>query len=424
MQNYVFLIDTNKQSLNPIPPARARNLLSKGKAAVFRLFPFTLILKKAVENRTLKPLTLKLDPGSKFTGIALLDGEEVIWVAELQHRGQQIKSSLASRRALRCGRRSRQTRYRQPRFDNRKRQDGWLPPSLLHRVQTTETWVKRLMRYAPITNIVMELVKFDTQLMRNAEISGVEYQQGELVGYQVREYLLEKFQRQCVYCNIQDVPLQIEHISPKSKGGSNRVSNLTLACEQCNLKKGSQSLEQFLNKDSGRLEQINKQAKAPLKDTTAVNATRWKLHKALNNLLPTTTGSGGQTKYNRTRLGLAKRHWIDAAVVGNVENINFRTQQPLNIKSTGWGSRQMCGTNKFGFPTRHRARKQVYYSFSTGDIIKAIVPSGKKVGNYVGRVLCRATGSFDIATKLGRVAGISYKFCSLVNKKDGYSYAF
>ncbi len=91
----------------------------------------------------------------------------------------------------------------------------------------------------------LELVKFDTQLMQNAEISGVEYQQGELAGYEVREYLLEKFGRRCAYCRKTNVPLQIEHIVPKVRHGSNRVSNLTLACKACNDAKGKRTAAEF-----------------------------------------------------------------------------------------------------------------------------------------------------------------------------------
>ncbi|MDJ0621036.1 MAG: RNA-guided endonuclease IscB [Calothrix sp. MO_192.B10] len=349
MQNYVFVIDTNKQPLNPVTPKRARELLTKRKAAVFRMYPFTIILKHAVPNPVLKPLTIKLDPGSKITGIAILDGENVIWVAELEQRGWQIKDSLESRGSLRRSRRNRKTRYRQPRFNNRKRKEGWLAPSLMHRVLTIETWVKRLYRYAPITQTAMELVKFDTQKMQNPEIGGVEYQQGELAGYEVREYLLEKWGRKCAYCEKVGVPLQIEHIHPRAKGGSNRVSNLTLSCERCNTKKGTKSIDEFLKKDASRLEKIKRRALTPLKDTAAVNSTRWALFRTLRNILPTTTGTGGQTKYNRTRLELPKQHWIDAACVGKVEKLNLLTQQPLRIKCNGWGTRQMCGTNKYGF---------------------------------------------------------------------------
>ncbi|WP_197047589.1 RNA-guided endonuclease IscB, partial [Planktothrix serta] len=124
--------------------------------------------------------------GSKTTGIALVQGNKVIWGAELTHRGQTIKMSLESRRSLRRSRRNRKTRYRQARFLNRKRSKGWLAPSLQHRVETTLTWVSKLIRFTPIGSIVQELVRFDLQQLENPEISGIEYQQGELQGYEVR----------------------------------------------------------------------------------------------------------------------------------------------------------------------------------------------------------------------------------------------
>ena len=140
---------------------------------------------------------------------------------------------------MRRRRRSANLRYRAPRFLNRKNKGkGWLAPSLQHRIDTTLSWVARLRNVAPITHLAQELVRFDMQQLENPEIAGVEYQQGELVGYEVREYLLEKWRRQCAYCDASTVPLQIDHIHPKARGGSNRVSNLTLACAPCNLKIG------------------------------------------------------------------------------------------------------------------------------------------------------------------------------------------
>ena len=151
----------------------------------------------------------------------------------------------------------------------------------MHRVETTMTWVKRLIKFSPIESICMELVRFDTQLIQNPEITGTEYQQGELAGYEIREYLLNKWNRQCAYCGVTNTPLEVGHIQPQSKGGSDRVSNLTLACTKCNLAKGNQDVNDFCSGKPFLLERILSQAKSPLKDAAAVNSTRWNLFNTL-----------------------------------------------------------------------------------------------------------------------------------------------
>ncbi|BAZ21566.1 HNH endonuclease [Kalymmatonema gypsitolerans NIES-4073] len=306
-----------------------------------RKFPFTIILKESRPDVPVQPLRIKIDPGSKTTGIAVINDStgEVVFTADLKHRGFSVRVALTSRRQLRRSRRARKSRYRQPRFNNRKRPDGWLPPSLMSRVYNIQTWVRRLMRLAPITAISQELVKFDTQLMQNPALCGKEYQQGTLAGYETREYLLEKFGRKCVYCDKQDVPLQIEHIHPRAKGGTNRISNLTLSCEKCNIKKGTKDIKDFLKKDPLHLKKIEAQAKKPLADTAAVNSTRFKLLEVLKSTgLLVETGSGGLTKFNRTKLELPKTHYFDAACVGRsapsgkskVTHSKVKSKNPIN----------------------------------------------------------------------------------------------
>lgn len=418
----VFVLSSDGQPLDPCHPARARRLLNQGRAAVWRRYPFTIRLKdRAAAASVTHPHRLKLDPGSKTTGIAIVAEEtgRVVWAGELEHRGQAIRDALLSRRAIRRGRRQRKTRYRQPRFLNRRRKEDWLAPSLQHRVETTLTWVERLRRLCPVAALSMELVRFDTQLMQDAEINGVEYQQGELAGYEVREYLLNKWGRRCAYCGKTGLPLQVEHIVPRACGGSNRVSNLALACEPCNRKKGTMSAAEFGHPE------VQAQARQPLKDAAAVNTTRWALYRRLTATgLPVETGSGGMTKYNRSRLGLPKTHWHDAASVGasTPETLDTRGVQPLLIRATGHGNRQMAGVNKYGFPIRHRGRQKRHHGFQTGDLVRAVVTSGKRAGTQIGRILVRATGSFDIRTALGRQAGINFRWCRVLHRSDGYSY--
>jgi 5-methylcytosine-specific restriction endonuclease McrA len=424
MSNYVFLIDTLHRPINPIHPAQARKLLAQGKAAVFRRYPFTLILKRVVENIVTYPLSLRIDPGAKFTGISLVNNrDEIVWAMELKHRGKLIKQALQSRAALRLGRRSRNTRYRQARFLNRSSsmRAGKIAPSLMSRVHNINTWVKRLIKFSPVAEIRLELVKFDLQKLENPEISGIEYQQGSLQGYEVREYLLEKWQRKCAYCDRENVPLQVEHIVAKAKGGSDRISNLCLACCKCNLKKGTKKLEVFLKHKPQLQAQILKQAKYPLLDATAVNTTRWKLLSILKVTgLPILTGSGGLTKFNRTRLGLPKAHWLDAACVGVVDNLSLLTTKILHVKATGFGGRQRCQTDKYGYPIKHRPLRPIH-GFCTGDIVRADVPKGKYKGVFIGRVCPMSDGRGEFVINKKR-RSINLKYCKAIHRRDGYSY--
>ena len=418
----VFVLDTNLHPLAPCAPPRARQLLKRGKAAVYRRYPFTIILNRPIDAPDTSHRRLKIDPGSRTTGIAIVndDSSEVEFAAELQHRGQQIKSSLDKRRAIRRGRRNRKTRYRKARFSNRTKSKGRLAPSLMSRVHNIMTWVKRLRKLCPINAISMELVRFDMQAIENPEINGVEYQQGERLGYEVREYLLEKFDRSCVYCGATDTPLEVEHIIPRSRGGSNRVSNLTIACTPCNQKKNCRTAEEF------GFPNIQAMAKKSLKDAALVNATCWQIYQQLQSTgLSVEIGTGGRTKFNRVQRNLPKTHWLDAACVGEStpQALKVKGVCPLLITATGHGSRQMCRVDKYGFPrTGTKGHKRVK-GFQTGDIVRAVVTKGKKAGVYVGRVAVRASGSFNVTTAIQVVQGISYKCFKQLHQSDGYNYA-
>ena len=413
----VFVLDTKKQPQPMIHPAEARKLLRDGKAAVFRKAPFTIILSEEgpVPDRTYR---LKIDYGSKHTGLAILDGSRVLWLGQIDHR-TNIKDALDKRRGYRRRRRSANLRYRKPRFTHRQRQDGWLPPSLLSRVDNVKTVVRRLQKLAPVGTLSYENVKFDTQLIQDEMISGVRYQQGELAGYEVREYLLEKFKHQCAYCGMSGVPLEVEHIIPKSRGGTNRISNLAIACHTCNQKKGSMTAAEF-----GHAE-VQAQAKAPLRDAALVTATRWAVFRMLQQTgLPVECGSGGRTKYNRIRLGLPKDHCYDACCVGasTPERLHIKTQDLFLIRAVGRGKHQRTNVNASGFPRGYLARQKMFFGFKTGDCVVANVTEGRKAGIYQGTVLCRRTGSFDIRTSSGRIQGIGHKWFRRLQHADGYSY--
>ncbi|ADE14088.1 HNH endonuclease [Nitrosococcus halophilus Nc 4] len=421
--NSVFVLDTDKTPLMPCRPSRARRLLRDGRAAVFRMQPFTVILKYRVVP-TPQPVEFKVDPGSKTTGMALVghfsvQGRVVLWAANLMHRGQSVRDRLERRRLLRRGRRGRKTRYRAPRFLNRTRPQGWLAPSLRSRVENVSTWFNRLLDRAPISACHIETVRFDLQKIQNPEISGVEYQQGELQGYEVREYVLEKWGRKCAYCHKTNIPLEIEHLVPRSRGGSHRVSNLTLACTPCNQKKNSKTAAEF------GYPHLQTKANQPLKDAAAVNATRYAIGRAIQSIgLPTSFWSGGRTKKNRLSQGYAKDHWIDAACVGESgEQVTLAEgDRPLQIKATGRGTRQVVRTDKYGFPRGKAGRCKRVKGFQTGDRVRLIQPKGKYEGAHTGILAgIRANGVFDIKAKAGKISA-NWKNFKLIQRGEGYDY--
>lgn len=423
----IAVLDTTKKQLAPTTPRRARLLLKVGRAAVFRRYPFTIILKREVAEVQPPYLQLKIDPGSITTGIAIINQQtgEIVFAAELHHRGQAIKGRLDARRAIRRQRRQRKTRYRKARFLNRLRPKGWLPPSLESRVQNVETWAQRLQAVYCLKGISVELVRFDTQLMQNPEIEGVEYQQGELAGYEVREYLLLKWGHKCANGGCRDVPLEVEHIIPRSRGGSNRVSNLTLACRKHNEEKGTRTAAEY------GFPEVEANAKMPLKDAAAVNTTRWVLLNRLKGLgLPVETGSGGLTKFNRIQRDLPKSHWIDAACVGNNTpvRLNIEGLKLLIVKATGRGSRQMCKTDAYGFPKSHRTHNKTFLGFQTGDIVKANIPKGQFAGRHLGRLSAVrqrplfTLNGFDVHPKhlkrIHRADAYAYDAKSIINERQ------
>jgi len=429
MSNSVFVLNDDKTPLMPCKPARARLLLKQGRAAVFRTHPFTIILKEQIENPVLETIRVKVDPGSKTTGIALTvhykRGVKCIWGANLEHRGHAIKDALLSRAQCRRGRRGRKLRHRKPRFLNRFKPEGWLAPSIMSRVDNTLTWVNRLMRYCPVGQASVELVKFDMQKMENPEVTGKGYQQGTLHNYEVKEYLLYRYNHTCQYCKgvSKDHILEIEHIVPKSKGGTNSIGNLTLACSSCNRHKNNHTLKDWLEINRGlktplakarvrNIPSVISRRKPTLRDAAAVNATRHRLVEELGFLgLPTESEGGHVTKYNRRRQGYPKDHWIDAALVGDTgSNVHIpKSTHPLLIKKTKVNNRQMTRPDKYGFPRTKPKGPSKAFGFKTGDVAKH--------GRLIGRVAIRTCGYFNFLGK-----GCSYRHLKRIQSVDGYQY--
>ncbi|HEX4206481.1 MAG TPA: RNA-guided endonuclease IscB [Ktedonobacteraceae bacterium] len=425
----VLVVDQHRRPLMPTTPARARLLLKSRRAAILRRFPLVLILKEEREAAVVEPLRVKLDPGSKTSGIAVVNDRsgEVVWAAELSHRSQNIRESLTKRAATRRGRRQRHTRYRPARWQNRRRKPGWLAPSLFSRVLHLLSWVKRLARWCPVGALSLERVRFDLALLQHSAIEGVDYQRGTLWGTEARQYLLAKWEHQCAYCQASGVPLEIDHVVPQSRGGSDRIANLVIACHRCNQRKADQALEGFLANRPEVLARVQAQRKAPLKDAAAVNSTRWALYAHLKALgTPLETGSGGLTKWNRASRDLPKRHWIDAACCGRSTPARLQVQhvRPWIIKATGRQARRMVNVDTHGFPVGRAKGSSRVQGLRSGDLVRARVTKGKKIGTYVGRVAIKSDGYFKLTGyPFGMVEGIHARYCTPLHQKDGYAYS-
>ena len=309
------IIYVKSRTGEPLMPTRRHSKvwywLRKGLARVVCREPLTIQLRFETTGY-IQPVTVGVDTGSQVVGLAAVANEEVLLQAEV-HLRTDIKQKLDQRRKSRRTRRSRKTRYRPARFANRRRPAGWLPPSLRSSAEATLRAVRWVATVLPVRQVNVEIASFDTQKLQNPEITGEQYQHGELHGYLVREYVLHKWRHRCAYCGATEMPLQLEHIIPKARGGSERVSNLALACEACNLKKGTQTAVEF------GFPQVQAQAKLPLKAAAHVSSMKTAIVGALREQFghdQVCLAYGYETKYTRIqRLGLPKSHTNDAVAI-------------------------------------------------------------------------------------------------------------
>lgn len=451
----VFTLDRKKRPLGYCSPKRARQLLEKGRACVYRYYPFTVILKdKDVrEMKIHHNYRIKIDPGASYTGIAVVDGDRVIAYFELRHRGQEIVKALQTRNSSRRNRRSREAIYRRCKFKQAgsyetSREEGWLPPSQKSIADNIIHFVERLKRILGPCCIDMELVKFDTQILQNPDIKGLEYQQGTLFGYEMKAYLMEKYQHTCQYCGgkTEDRRLEWEHKIPKSRGGSDRVDNAALACRTCNQLKSDRTPGEWL----GQLKKVNAPSEIDqarikcLEKVTAgqtvgdglryaawANSMRWRLFRKLSSLSAdgkVTVGTGGRTAYNRNALGVPKAHHLDALCCAHIPEQGYRdaVQPYMVVEAMGRGTRLIGQINACGIITvKYRDHHKRVNGIQTGDIVRAVVPNGKYQGTYTGRVMIRSSGIHDIRPMNGKRFSLTKKtVLTVLQHLDGYQYTF
>ena len=394
---YVYVLNMRGKPLMPTNPRKARKLLEQGRAIVVKRTPFTIQLLYPT-GEAKQDITLKVDSGYSHVGISATTDKRELFSEEVKLR-TDIPRLLEKRRAYRIIRRSRKW-YREPRFLNRthskNKKKGWFAPSIKHKMDTHIRLVENVKKILPIPEsskrTIVEVASFDTQKMQNPEIKGVEYQQGELQGYEIREYLLEKWGRKCAYCGRTNVPLEVEHIIPKSRGGSDRVSNLAIACHDCNDKKGNKTAEEF------GYPNIQKKAKKSLKATAFMNTVKQKMVE----ILGCESTYGYITKHNRIKAGLEKSHANDAFSIEDGSYHDQKRSQMYVAKQVRRQNRSLFKANFLKGGKRKRNTVREVNGFRRFDKVLY----GEKECFIYG---LRKSGYFDVRTIEGEKVSASAK---------------
>lgn len=435
MSNRVLVLDANKVPLMPCHPARARRLLMDKRAAVYRRYPFTIILKDRIGGDT-QPIDIKIDPGTKYTGMALVAlfkrGPRCIYGLHIKHRGDVVRQSMVQRATYRRSRRTRTLRYRPARFSNRTRSSKWVPPSIESRVSNVMTWVRRLLSTTPASQVYFEVVKFDTDAMAN--VTRDQYDTDARIRTQIRHYLLTTRGNVCSYCKgvSANTLLEREHVIPRSRGGTDALANAELACRRCNLDKGTMLLSEWLNVLKGRTDPLSvarlkhipkcvRRIRHSLRDASIMNWTHYIIVDRIRDLgIEVVECPAWETAHNRKSKQYAKTHWVDAACVGYAPYVDEDTMIYTAVAS-GYGNRQMIKSDRNGFPRGRPKGPSRVRGYRTGDICRLNQPGGKYKGVYVGRIMIRISGQFDIRYLKSKITS-KYTNYVLLHSNDGYMY--
>ena len=407
----VYVLSQNGQPLMPTENhAKVRVFLKQGKAKVVQRCPFTIQLLYESTTHTQK-INLGIDAGSKTIGISATTDSKVLYEAEVVLRND-IVELLSERRALRRSRRNRKTRHRKPRFDNRKKPDGWLAPSIRQKIETHVTVVENITKILPMTKIIVETASFDIQKIKNPEIEGAEYQHGEQLDFwNVREYVLFRDGHTCQCCKgkSKDNILNVHHIESRKTGG-NAPNNLITLCETCHkaYHKGIITLPKEIHRGMR------------FRDAAFMGVMRWAFYdrlKELYNLLGVEVINtyGYITKNTRITYDLPKEHYVDARCIsGNP------AAKPMDYyylqKKVRCHNRQIhkCKINKGGT----RKRNQAAYEVKGFRLYDQVLWKGQKCFIFARR----STGRMDLRLLDGTHvnASVGYKNLKLLSMRKNY----
>ena len=403
----VYVINKNGQPLMPTENhAKVRVLLKSGKAKVVKKCPFTIQLLYDSTNHTQK-VTLGVDSGSRHIGISATTKDKVLFEADVELRND-IVDLLSTRRELRHSRRNRKIRYRKSRFDNRKRKDGWLAPSVQQKVDSHLTMIEKVHKILPISDIVAEVASFDIQKIKNPSISGAEYQQGEqLEFWNVREYVLFRDGHTCQCCKgkSKDKILNVHHIESRKTGGD-APNNLITLCETCHTgyHKGTVKLPKTIHRGMS------------FRDATFMGIMRWAFYNKLKEIYPNVSLTYGYiTKHTRIENDLPKDHYIDARCIsGNPKAVS--SGEVFYYKKVRCHNRQIHKAKilKGGI----KKRNQAPYEVKGFRLYDKVLWKGQKCFIF-GR---RSTGRMDLRLLDGTHinASVGYKNLKLLNMCSNY----
>ena len=403
----VYVLNQNGQPLMPTENhAKVRVLLKQGRAKVINKCPFTIQLLYSSTNYTQKT-TLGVDSGSKHIGLSATTKNKVLFESDVELRND-IVDLLSTRRELRRSRRSRKTRYRKPRFNNRKRGKGWLAPSVKQKINSHITMIAKVHKILPISNIVVEVASFDIQKIKEPTTNGVDYQQGEQLGFwNVREYVLFRDGHECQCCHgkSKDKILNVHHIESRKIGG-NAPNNLITLCETCHIgyHKGIIKLPKAIHRGMS------------FKDATFMGIMRWALYEKLKTIYSDVKLTYGYiTKNIRIKNGLPKDHYIDARCISGNPNA-ISNGDVYYYKKVRCHNRQIHKNTilKGGY----RKRNQAAYEVKGFRLYDNVLWKGQKCFIF-GR---RSTGRMDLRLLDGTHvnASVGYKNLKLLKMRSSY----
>lgn len=410
----VFVKNLRNQPLMPCSSRKARLLLKENKAKIVDYKPFTIQLLYAT-GETKQTVNLGVDSGAKYVGIAVTSENKVLIKGTLELR-QDVKELLATKKTYRRSRRSRKTRYRAARWQNRKRSNVWLPPSIQSRVDNQIFWINKISSLLPNPKITVEVGKFDAQKIINPSITGIEYQQGNTYNFwNNRYYIFTRDNYKCVICKgkSKDSILRTHHIIQRKDGGSNRVDNLVTVCNTCHEKYHKGEIQHKFSKPK------------QYKETAFMNILRKQIFYRLN----CNVTYGSITVINRKALALEKSHCNDAIAISGINEIKHNTTTEFYLKQFRKKKRSLHEAiprkgRKEPNRTAKRNSKNTKYSngFYLNDKVKVFDKVGYISGFTSGGVYIKDIEGTYITVPNKTYKQVSFKNIKFINHNNNWQY--